>query len=438
MRLAATMPPSSYDETLERLFALQKFGIKLGLNSTQNLLGRLGDPHLKVPCLHIAGTSGTGSVGAICEATLREARLRVGFYTSPHLIRFTERFRLNGREISPRRVVDLARQVEKVMDPGEPPTFFEVVTAMAFLYFAEEVVDLLVLETGMGGRLDATNVCRPLVTVITNIGLEHQQYLGSTLAAIAGEKAGIIKPGVPLVHGVAQPAARRVVEARAAELGAPVIRKGRELSLRRHPDGSFDLGGRLWHFQRLATNLAGHHQPGNACLALGALEEACKAGVRVAPQDFAKGLGQVDWPGRLERIPTGPGEPALWLDGAHNLHGIRVLLDNLDLLRREGGPLVMVLGIMADKDYPAMLAALVPAADRVVFSAPDYARAARPEVLAQAAPAGTPHEVVAGLDAAIRRAQELAGPGGTVLVAGSLFTVGEARGRLVPPGGATE
>ncbi len=224
---------TSYQVTLRRLFELQKFGIKLGLSSTANLLSRLGDPHLGLPCLHVAGTNGKGSTAAMVEAALLAAGIKTGLYTSPHLVSFTERFRVAGRQISRSRVVDLARRAWRAVDQREPPTFFEIVTAMAFLHFAETGVELAIVECGLGGRLDATNLCRPLLTLITNLGMEHQEHLGHSLHAIAYEKAGIIKPEVPLLHGVAAGIGRRVVEARAALLGAPVWRRGRELRLRR-------------------------------------------------------------------------------------------------------------------------------------------------------------------------------------------------------------
>jgi dihydrofolate synthase/folylpolyglutamate synthase len=416
-----------YQKALARLYDLQKFGIKLGLSSTENLLAKLGDPHLGLKCVHLAGTNGKGSVGAMVEATLLAAGLRVGFYTSPHLIHFKERFRLGGEEISEERIMALAEEVWGAVDMREPPTFFEFVTALAFLHYARENAAWVILETGLGGRLDATNICRPVATVITNIGLEHQEYLGKTLSAIAYEKAGIIKPGVPLAHGVSQPAARRVVEERAGQLGAPVMRLGRELRARRAGDGSFGLAGARWRLQGLTTSLVGRHQPMNAALALAAAEVLGAAGAPLTPEHFRQGLAQTRWPGRLERLPRLPGQPEFWLDGAHNLPAARALLDSLGLLRAGGSPLVMVLGVMADKDLKAILAELTPAADLLIYSRPAYSRAATPEALAAAAPAGAPvGEIEPDLARALERARQLAGPGGVVLVTGSLFTVGEA------------
>jgi len=420
-----------YQAALARMYDLQKFGIKLGLSSTESLLRRLGDPHLGLKCVHLAGTNGKGSVGAVLEASLLAAGIKTGFYTSPHLVRFEERFRLGGREIGPEKVLELAEAVWPAVDQREPPTFFEFVTAMALLWLAREGAELAIIETGLGGRLDATNLVRPLATVITNIGLEHQQYLGETYAAIAGEKAGIIKPGIPLAHGVSQPTARRVVEGRTAELGAPLRRLGRELRARRAADGSFGLRGRLWRLGDLRSSLVGRHQPGNAALALGVLEDLAEAGLTVGPEHLRQGLIAARWPGRLQQIPTGDGQPTLWLDGAHNLPAVRALMASLDLVRAGRAPLVLVLGIMADKEYPAMLELLLSAADAVVYTRPQYDRAAEPTALAAAAPAGgPPGEVEPDLGRALARAQALAGPQGGVLVTGSLFTVGEALARL--------
>ncbi|WP_449246968.1 bifunctional folylpolyglutamate synthase/dihydrofolate synthase [Desulfarculus baarsii] len=421
----------TYEQAVQRLYDLQKFGIKLGLNSTERLLARLGDPHLKLPTVHLAGTNGKGSVGAMLEATLRQAGLKTGFYTSPHLVRFTERFKIDGQEIAENEVAALADDVWRVVDPSQPPTFFEIVTAMAFLHFARRGVDVLILETGLGGRLDATNVCRPLASLITNIGLEHQDFLGKTLASIAFEKAGVIKPATPLIHGVSQKPARAVIEARAREMAAPEIRLGREITCRRRADESFALRGRLWRLDDLRCNLRGRHQPLNAALALGATEVLAEKGLAVGPEHFAAGLRRVDWPGRLERWPTDEGEPALWLDGAHNIPSAKALLASIDLLRRPGGPLVMVVGVMADKAVDKILAIVLPAADRVVFSRPGYSRAATPQALAAAAPKDCPpSEINDDLASAIQRARELAGPEGVVLITGSLFTVGEARAIL--------
>ncbi|MBU4565079.1 MAG: bifunctional folylpolyglutamate synthase/dihydrofolate synthase [Desulfarculus sp.] len=419
---------SAYQKAVAKLYELQKFGIKLGLSSTRNLLKGLGDPHKGLACVHLAGTNGKGSVGAMLEAALMRAGVKVGFYTSPHLERFTERFRIDGKEISQGQVVKLCKQVWQVVDHREPPTYFEFVTAMAFALFRDQGVELAIMETGLGGRLDATNICEPLVTVITNLSREHEDYLGKGLANIAFEKAGIIKPKVPLVHGVTQPVARKVVEDTALAKGAPIHRRGRELNFRRNADESFNLRGRMWSLPRQTTNLVGRHQPINACLALGAAEVLAEKGLPVTAGHLAQGLNEVHWPGRLEQWPTEPGQATLWLDGAHNPGAAQALLTSLEGMRRGRKPLVMVVGVMADKEVGKLLGLILPAADMVVYSRPVYARAAAPEVLAAAAPPDAPPgEIEPDLGKAMGRARILAGPQGVVLVTGSLFTVGEAR-----------
>jgi len=417
----------SYEQTIARLYELQVFGIKLGLNATTRLLERLGNPHKRFKCVHLAGTNAKGSVAAMVEATLVAAGIPCGLYTSPHLVEFTERIRVGGREITKAEVVELAEEVWDACVPGEPPTFFEFVTAMAFSYFAKRGVELAVVETGMGGRLDATNVCHPAVTVITNVGMDHQQYLGRTLRAIAREKAGILKPGVPLVHGVGPGVAREVVEGRAAELKCKVLRLGRDLKARWAGE-RFNLFTPSWSLKGLHCALAGAHQARNAALAAGVVHELEAQGWAVSPQDLREGLGRVRWPGRLERWVLPEGYPELWLDGAHNPPAARTLVEALKKMGKKD--VVMVVGVMADKDIPALVRTLARAARHMVLTRPRYERAANPEVLAEALGEGASWEVVGELGAAIERAMALAGARGVVVVSGSLFTVGEARAWL--------
>jgi dihydrofolate synthase/folylpolyglutamate synthase len=374
----------------------------------------------------LAGTNGKGSVAAMVEASLREAGYETGMYVSPHLVRFTERFKVGGREIEKEDVLRISQKVWQVVDEREPPTFFEFVTAMAFVWFAEKKADPVILETGMGGRLDATNICSPLISVITTLGLEHQEYLGPTLTHIAREKAGIIKPGVPCVHGVLQKNAKKVIEDTAESLGSPVVARGRDISFRRFSNGSFNLKGRKWDLKNLTTSLVGRHQPLNACLALGVLEELSSRGYEIREEDIRRGLAGVRWPGRLDKVRHRKGEPAIWLDGAHNVPAAKALVESLGEVREGCSRLVMVLGVMADKDLEHILGLLTPAADQVVFSRPQYKRAADPRVLAEAAPRGLSYETEPELKKAIKRAADLAGPDGAVLITGSLFTVGEA------------
>jgi dihydrofolate synthase/folylpolyglutamate synthase len=418
----------TYPEALERLYALQKFGIKFGLSKTSNLLRALGDPHRGRRFVHIAGTNGKGSVAALTSAVLERAGLKVGLYSSPHLVRFTERFRINGREIPRETAAGLAGELLEAVDPREPPTFFEIVTAMALVHFAREEVDVAVMEVGMGGRLDATNVIDPLVTVITNIGLEHQDYLGRRLVDIAGEKAGIIKPGVPLVTGVTQPVVIQRVERACVENRAPMIRLGRDARYR-HEDDGLSYYGREWKLRGIRVGLPGRFQGRNAALALATLEVLAGKGFRVDEENIRDGLARASWPGRMQLMAR---DPSVVVDGGHNPRALRTLADALPRAftwRR----LILVIGVMADKDIPAVLKEIVHLADIVIYTRPVYARAAAPETLEQVgALLGKAGEIVPTLAQALDRATEIADLDDLVLVTGSLFTAGEALSLLDP------
>jgi len=422
--------PLTYDEALRELYRLQKFGIKFGLSKTTNLLHAFGDPHRGKRYVHIAGTNGKGSVAAMVAAILAQAGLRVGVYSSPHLVRFTERFRINGREMEPEIAAGLAAELMNAVDPREPPTFFEIVTAMALVHFARENVDVAVMEVGMGGRLDATNIIAPLVTVITNISLEHQDYLGKRLLDIAGEKAGIIKPGVPLITAVTQPPVIRLYESLCREKGAPMTRLGRDVRYRSTARGLHYYGKkRVLH--GLRPGLPGRFQARNAALALAALEALEDRGIRVEEEEIREGLSRVSWPGRMQLMAK---DPAIVVDGGHNPRAVRALADAVPRAfsyRR----LILVIGVMADKDIPAMMKEMVPVADYVVYTRPVYARAAAPETLERAAKENaleTPGEIVPELRQALDRAKEIADAEDLILIMGSLFTAGEALSLLDP------
>lgn len=443
-----------FRSSLDYLFGLQRFGIKLGLSNITALLKHLGNPHQGLQAVHIAGSNGKGSTAACLTSILRQAGCRVGLYTSPHLIDFTERIQVDGVPIAEDRVVQLTDRIRELVgrmersgelwtdssalspakdfDPQKATiTFFEFITAMAFLQFREAQVDVAVLEAGMGGRLDATNTIDPLLSLITPVSLEHQQYLGGTLLQIAGEKAGIIKPGRPLLTTARQPRVIDLFRRKCRELAAPFYAYGKEFRGRRAGPGLMDFQGIGHRWDELRLGLAGGHQVLNASLALAAAEILMDKGFPIHEDSVRKGLAGVQWPGRLELVGE---SPRVLMDGAHNPGASRALKQALqeEFSRRR---LIMVLGIMADKDIHKMMSNLVPMADLLVLCRPRMDRAASLEALRKNASTwGKPTQEVADVGTAVEKAMAQAGKEDLVVVTGSLFTVGEARAHLIRKG----
>jgi dihydrofolate synthase / folylpolyglutamate synthase len=378
----------TYREALERLFLLRRFGVRPSLEGVERALQALGNPHQGFGVVHLAGTNGKGSTAAFCASLLGAANCRTGLYTSPHLCRFTERIRVDGREIAQ---ADVARWVERLLPLDL--TFFELATAMAFAVFREAGVEVAVVEAGLGGRWDATNVVAPLVSVVTGVALDHVEVLGGTLESIAREKAGIFKRGVPAVAACRDDGARRVLLEEAARVGAPLALLGRDFAS--YPGPLTMLGG---------------YQTQNAALALRAIA-ACPARFLASPDAQARALARTFWPGRLEWLAAD-----VLCDGAHNPDGAAALAAALpDILGKR--PFTLIAGFVDDKDARAILAPLVPLASRVILTHPPSPRALDP------APLG--HEVAASLKDA------LAMSNGLRVVCGSLFLVGEARHLLL-------
>jgi dihydrofolate synthase/folylpolyglutamate synthase len=412
----------SYNDALHYLYSLQKYGIKFGLSKTSNLLKALGDPHRGQRYIHIAGTNGKGSVGAMVEAILIKAGMKVGFYSSPHLVRFTERFRINRKEIPFRDVAKLTSDLKAIIHPDNPPTFFEVTTAMALAYFAKEKTDIAIMEVGMGGRLDATNVIKPVVCGITNISLEHQFFLGSTLEKIAGEKAGIIKRGVDLVTAVTQPRVIQLIKKICEEKKAPFWRVGKDIRYRT-AGSTFHYTGLKHRLRNIELGLKGKFQIRNAAMAIALIEILEMKGLRIGSSDIRTGLRDTVWPGRMQIMSK---KPLILLDGAHNPKAIQALADSLQRelrLKR----LILIIGVMADKDIRRIIQKIVQPANYVIYTRPEYYRSAEPKVLEKnAANLGRPGVVIPELSKAIERAKEIALPDDIILITGSLFTVGEA------------
>jgi len=413
---------TSYQEGIEYLYNLQKYGIKFGLSKTSNLMKAFGNPHKGRKYIHIAGTNGKGSVAAFVASILKHAGIKVGFYSSPHLVRFTERFRINDKEISREKAAGLIDELKGIVASSSPPTFFEATTAMAFLYFARENTDIDIMEVGMGGRLDATNIITPLISVITNISMEHQFFLGSRLLDIAGEKGGIIKEGVDLVTGATQPSVISLFKSICRGKRAPMWRVGTDISYLTTKYGVHYRGIER-RFNRLQLGLKGSFQARNAALALAAIELLEKKGFRISSGDIQEGLKNSAWPGRMQVVAE---NPTVLLDGAHNPAAIRALAVSIRT-GFEYRRLILVIGIMADKEIGQLLRGIVPIADYVIYTRPVYSRAADPEILmAEVAPLERPGEIEPLLTKAVDKARDMADPEDLIVICGSLFTVGEA------------
>ena len=403
------MTDSEQPSFLAELAARRRFGMKPGLDAIRTLCAVLGDPQLSVPAVHVAGTNGKGAVCAMLDACLRETGLRVGRYTSPHLVALNERFFLDGRPVSDNVLEDCSARVSAAVSspPASDLTFFEALTAVAFLLYARERVDALVLETGLGGRLDATNVCAPILTVITRIGLDHCDWLGDTVEKIADEKAGIIKPGVPVVLGRNVDSVVAVVKARADAVGAPFF-YAPDLASETEIPADFSLAG-TFNRENAVTALA----------ALKVLSSHLPRSSSPVPRlpSLAAGFARVVWPGRFQRVGR------FLVDGAHNPPAARALASAL----AEQGlrDLTLVCGFCGDKDVAETLRILKPHIARALAVKTNNPRSLSPEDLAgRLVSVGIPAEPCASLAAAIGRADDASGR--TVLVCGSLFLAGEA------------
>lgn len=400
--------PVTSAEALQYLSSLQPFGYQPGLESTRRLAAGVGSPHESLRFIHVAGTNGKGSTCAMLDAIYRASGLRVGLYTSPHLVRFNERIRVQGLSIPDDA---LARLVGRVRDtalrssPPIQPTFFEFVTVVALLWFQESQVDLVVWETGLGGRLDATNIVTPLAAIVTQVGMDHMNVLGPTLGHIATEKAGIFKPGVPALTSATDPDALAILEFKAREVGAPFLHVG---------PSAVD------HF-RFDLALLGDHQRSNGALAA-ATARMLRFLLPVSDEQLAAGFASVRWPGRLQLLRRG--HQSVLVDGAHNRDGVAALRAALER-HFPGRHPVLVLGMLADKEWRQMARQLVPVASRVITVPVQSPRSVSPSDLRAAC-------MDAGLARPVRAVPSLAeglracAAEPFVLVAGSLYLVGEA------------
>ena len=426
----------NYSESIEYLFSLQRMGARLGTRTVSILLARLGDPQNSYPSVLVAGTNGKGSTAAFLASILRAAGLRTGLYTSPHLVRFEERITVDGEIIPPEetaRLVSLVQeQVEQMVARGgetERLSFFETATAMAFRHFQDRQVDLAVVEVGMGGRLDATNVVDAISCLITPIDLDHREHLGSTVGAIAWEKAGILKAGGRAITAPQSPEALEVLKRAAAVRGATLVEleqiwrvaEGTGDALTLVP--AADPASRL---ENLTLSLDGRHQRTNAALAVAAATRLPNFQERISEEAIRRGLAEARWPGRCEVVDE---RPTLLLDGAHNPASARALRHFLvESYTSKGKKVVMIFGAMQDKDITGMMEVLFPCASRVILTRAETPRAADPVVLESLARRfKTPAVRAPGLASALSAARDEAGPDGVVCVTGSLYLVGDVK-----------
>lgn len=424
-----------YDQAISWLDTFQFHGFRLGLERMEAILDALGNPERFYPSIHVAGTNGKGSVCATCEAFAIESGMKCGFYSSPHLHALNERFRINGRCIGDRRLAEIIFQVKELVTAGFELSYFEYTTVVAMLWFRENRVDLAIFETGLGGRLDATNVIMPQCSVITNVSLEHQTWLGHTLEEIAFEKAGIIKEGVPAVSGVLNRPAMEVVSGQAEAKGSELFEIKRDFHISDSATGIFNYSGVNHRIDGIKPVLRGRHQADNLALAICAWEIFCRSTCRSLEISFEnsvrKGAKRVNWPGRGEILQD---EPLILLDGAHNPDGISALNEILDglLQGKKATEETVLLWACSDeggnKDFMAMLHELRHLFETVIITEPPGPR--KPVTVTMweerlNGKEGMTLEV--DWEKAFKMALSKAGSHGVVCVAGSLYLVGAVR-----------
>lgn len=447
----------NYQEVWKFLDNLQFFKIKLGLESMRMFLEELGSPEKKLKFVHVAGTNGKGSVAVTLLTLLAKAGYQVGLYTSPHLSSVRERFRINNEYISEGEFAEEGSRIHAILNDRQI-TYFEFTTALALLWFARRKVDLVILEVGLGGRLDATNVVTPLVSVIINVSMDHEMYLGNTLAEIASEKAGIIKEKVPVVAGVGLEGTEEenlvlsVIEKFCNDKKAPLFLPGRDFFMEATDSGTWDY----WAMKRkngccrlrekikgLSTKLKGKYQMINTGVALATLEMLGQFGFTVDEETIRAGLLEISWPGRLETfcLSRKDGSPVdcadenvlhYMLDGAHNPAGVEALCEALEN-DYEYDRLILVWAAMTDKDFRVVLPKIAALADEIIFTRLEYERSASPEQLVQVLPPDIRDKARCEnrVEKTLAKAAEIAGPYDLICIAGSLYLIGEVRKQLL-------
>ncbi len=437
------MAKLTYAEAVDILYGFINYELKrqdryspdvMTLERPAALMERLGNPHRKYPIIHVTGTKGKGSVGAMCKSILREAGYKVGLYSSPHLQDFRERFQINNELITEEEIASLVEELLPHFQAVEGLTWFELVTAVAFEYFARQEVDVAVVEVGLGGRLDATNIVIPVVSVITSLSFDHTYLLGNTIGEIAAEKGGIIKPNVPVVSAPQPDEARETLERISNERNAPLTLIGRDYQFVAHPPQLTGQQITLNHQrppQDYHTNLIGEHQAINMSVALAAIHRMQKV-LPISEEAIVNGLKKVQWPGRLEVVKHAP---TIVLDAAHNRASFGYLRKALETVFNKK-PLILVYGAKADKDIFGMLDEILPIVDSLIITQAVDSRAESPDAIADIARETSftgDIQIIPPIQDALDRAQHMIGEEGLICVTGSLYVVGEARTVLELP-----
>ena len=422
-----------YEEAIEYLYNLKIYGMSLGLERIEFLLKSLGFPHENMKAIHVGGTNGKGSVCAMLSSILSSAGYKVGLFTSPHLLEFEERIRINGEPVSKEKLCSLVDRIKPIASSMvkngdfEHPTFFEIATAMAFLHFNDEDVDFAVLEVGLGGRLDATNIISPLICVITSVSLDHTHVLGTTLGEVAGEKAGIIKEGIPVICGIEQEEILKIIKNICQEKNCQVLfsknQGGYTLKESTVDHQKFDIHFNGSQYTDLKIPLLGEHQLKNAQIAIMTIELLKGMGVDIKEEDLRKGLEDTKWPGRLEIIQK---DPIVILDCAHNPSGMKALGSVINDMFGHTKK-TLIIGIMRDKDIPGIVKEAGSFADSMIITRPKFERAAAHELILNWAKKYCEDvKIIQNVAEAVNFAISTADSNDAVIISGSIFNVGEA------------
>lgn len=434
---------SCYKEAIDYIYNLNKYGMKLGLKNISALLELFDNPHLKTKLIHIAGTNGKGSTAAVLHSILQRANYKAGLYTSPHLVSFQERMKINGEYITQDEVCALLKRLKPAIrkvahtEGCQHPTFFEVITAMAFIYFYEKKVDFAIMEVGLGGRLDATNVCQPLVSIITHLSFDHMAQLGNTLSEIAAEKGAIIKQKTAVVCAQQLPEAAQIIKKIAQEEKAPLYIFGEQFKATLESSllkgNYFNYTGIEQNIINLFVPLAGEYQLENTSLAIAAAELLHKMGFIINREAIIEGVRHTQWPGRFELVRE---KPLTILDGAHNPDGVTQFMTNLKRLIPDKR-IIAVLGVFQDKDFTAIVKTIVTQVNQVIITMSDNPRAAPTSVLAEEVARYMDKKYISETDnvaAAIDKSLQIAQDDEVIIITGSLYTVGEAKAYFLEKG----